>query len=87
MATPTTRTRLFTDESLSLRSFRVNTQPLRSTPLKASSLKLPRSSSFTAESNRRVQEPTLQDLILSHQGNSSEDIIFFGMGLPPTTYV
>lgn len=62
----------FTDESLSLRSFRVNASP-RSPSLKASSLKLP-----SPPSNRRVVEPTLEDLI------SHPDIISFDMGLPQT---
>jgi hypothetical protein len=64
------RTRLFADESKSLRSFRVNSQPL-ATPLslKAASLKHPSPLSF----HHRAQQPT----ILSHN-----DIICFEMGLP-----
>lgn len=60
-------TRLFADESKSLRSFHVNSHPLPS--LKASSLKLPSPLPF----HHRAQEPTIQDLI------SGKDI----MGLPP----
>ncbi|KAF8802498.1 hypothetical protein BYT27DRAFT_7261032 [Phlegmacium glaucopus] len=81
MASTSMRTRLFTDESLSLRSFRVNAPP---SSLKASSLKLPRPLSFSTrfKSSRRVIEPTIQDLI-SHPSN--EDIIYFDMALPPTS--
>lgn len=71
MLLSTMRPRLVTDESASLRSFRVNaSQPPSS--LKASSLKLPRTAS------RHLEEPTIQDLIID------QDTIVLDMGLPPT---
>ena len=67
------RTRLFADESKSLRSFRVSSQPLASPlSLKASSLFLPSPPPFLHCT------PSLQDLI------SDNGAICFHMGLPPT---
>ncbi|KAF8150715.1 hypothetical protein B0H34DRAFT_801647 [Crassisporium funariophilum] len=81
--------RLFTDESVSLRSFRVNAMSPSPPSLKASSLKIRSSLAFSnllgsrgragPSSSQKPFEPRLQDLVRTSEGSD------FGMGLPPSS--